>query len=248
MNLCTDQLAMLVAEDGQLVSISYLAQDPRSSAMAAEATAFTVNHGLAEEIFLLDPDLVIAGTYSTRTTVSLLRKLGIKVVEFEPASSLDDIRARIRQMGDALDRKDEAAQISAQFDADLAVEQFGEDARPRAATYYANNYTSGNGTLADSILEAAGLANIADELGLEGGSRLPLERLVMAAPALIVSGQNYDTPAMAQEVLQHPALKALRSEAGSAPIADSDWVCGTPMVMAAIRRLRSARDRVLKEH
>ena len=34
MNLCTDQLAMLLAAPGQLLSVSKLARDPMSSAMA----------------------------------------------------------------------------------------------------------------------------------------------------------------------------------------------------------------------
>ena len=70
-NLCTDQLAMLLAAPGQLVSVSWLAADPRSSTMAAEAARYPANHGLAEEIFLLSPDLVLAGSYTARTAVDL---------------------------------------------------------------------------------------------------------------------------------------------------------------------------------
>src|SRR5690606_34859374 len=64
MNVCTDQMAMLVAADGQLRSVTHLATDPQTSAMVDEAKAFPVNHGLAEEIFLMRPDLVLAGTYT----------------------------------------------------------------------------------------------------------------------------------------------------------------------------------------
>mgnify|MGYP006999250795 CR=1 FL=1 len=39
MNLCTDQLAMALAAPGQLISVSYIARDPRASAMAEEALA-----------------------------------------------------------------------------------------------------------------------------------------------------------------------------------------------------------------
>ena len=42
-NLCTDQLAMMLAAPGQLVSVTYLAQDPRASVMTAEARAYPVN-------------------------------------------------------------------------------------------------------------------------------------------------------------------------------------------------------------
>ncbi|PKP83954.1 MAG: ABC transporter substrate-binding protein, partial [Alphaproteobacteria bacterium HGW-Alphaproteobacteria-2] len=44
-NVCTDQLAMLLAAPGQLLSVSHLARDPYSSAMAAEARAWPANRG-----------------------------------------------------------------------------------------------------------------------------------------------------------------------------------------------------------
>lgn len=245
MNLCTDQLAMLVAAPGQLISVSYLAHDAQSSAMAVEAARYPANHGLAEEIFLLEPDLVIAGTFTTRATVSMLRRLGLPVVEFAPADSLDAVRARVARMGEVLGREQLAARIAARFDADLRAARLEAAARPRAALYFASGYTLGRGTLAGSVLDAAGLANIAIEAGYDGGGTMPLEELVAKAPDLVVTGMRYDTPAEAQAVFDHPALTALQRRAGSAPVADRDWICGTPFVIAAVRRLVAARNAVL---
>lgn len=244
MNLCTDQLAMLVGPD-QLISVSYLAHDPRASAMAEEAKAYPANRGLAEEVFLLKPDLVIAGTFTTRATVDMLKRLGIPVAEFAPANSLDDVRARLAEMGDVLGRKASAAALIEGFDAELASARSTSGPRPRAATYYANSYTSGAGTLASDVMRAAGLANVAAELGFKGGGRLPLESLVMADPDLIVSGRRYEQPAQADAVLSHPALHALQARAGIAPVADRHWICGTPLIIAAIERLVHARDTML---
>lgn len=81
-NLCTDQLAMLIAAPGQLVSVSQVARDPVSSAMAAEAEGFAVNHGTAEEIFLLAPDLVLAGEYLRSDARLTLERLGLRVETF----------------------------------------------------------------------------------------------------------------------------------------------------------------------
>ncbi|MEO1532893.1 MAG: ABC transporter substrate-binding protein [Pseudomonadota bacterium] len=245
MNLCTDQLAMLIASPGQLVSVSYLARDPASSAMAAEAQGYDINHGLAEEIFLLEPDLVIAGSFTTRATVSMLQRLGIPVAVFEPANSLEDVRERVAQMGRALGREAVATDLITRFDADLEAARANAAERPRAALYYSGGYTLGRGTLAASVLEAAGLANIAIEAGYEGGGRMPLEELILQSPDLIVTGRTYDTPARAQEVFDHPAIAALRKQAGTAPVSDRDWVCGTPFILAAVRRLVAARDAVL---
>src|SRR5690606_11098092 len=65
MNVCTDQLAMLLSVPGQLISVSHLATDPRSSAMTDEAQRYELNHGLAEEISLMTPDLALAGTFTS---------------------------------------------------------------------------------------------------------------------------------------------------------------------------------------
>ena len=48
MNLCTDQLAMLLADEGQLLSVSHIAFDPLASPMVEEAAGYEKNHGQAE--------------------------------------------------------------------------------------------------------------------------------------------------------------------------------------------------------
>ena len=58
MNLCTDQLAMMLAAPGQLVSVSHLASEVQSSSMVEEARAYPMNRGQVEQVFLMRPDLV----------------------------------------------------------------------------------------------------------------------------------------------------------------------------------------------
>jgi len=239
-NLCTDQLAMLVAAPGQLRSVSFLARDPRASAMAERAKAYPVNSGRAEEVFLRKPDLVLAGTMTTRATVAMLRRLDIPVVEFPIATSLDDVGPLLTRMGAALGREEIAAALRTEFERDLAA-RTPPPRRDRAALYHANSYTTGSGTLAHSVVEAAGLANIAAELGIEGGGRLPLERLVMAAPDLLIEGDRYDAPALSQEVLDHPALTRIKQDTTGVPVVDAHWICATPLILEAIDRLIRAR-------
>ena len=241
MNVCTDQLAMLVAAEGQLHSVSYLAIDPGSSVLATEASRYTINHGLAEEVFLMQPDLVIAGTFSTRATVGLLRRLGMRVEEFVPENSFDDVRANIRRMGEILGREQRAAELVAELDAGLAALDAAKRPDVTVATYYANSYTSGSGTLVDAIVAASGLTNLAAQLGLTGTARLPLELLVLARPDLIVDGEGrYDTPALAQENFVHPAYRALAAASRSAEIPAKYTICGAPFTTQAARILQDA--------
>lgn len=247
-SLCTDQLAMLVASPGQLVSVTYLAVDPTSSPMVEEARAFPINHGLAEEIALLRPDLVLAGRYTTRVTVDMLTRLGHPVEIFEPENSIEDIRTNLRKMGAALGREARAEELIALMDRDLdAIAAALPATRPEVAFYYANGYSLGPGTLADAIATRAGLENIAPRLGLGGNGVVPMEALILARPEVVVRGASYRGHAHAQEMLNHPALNHFleppRHDARSGP----EWVCGTPLVADAIRKLARAAGQELRE-
>lgn len=240
MNLCTDQLAMLLAAPGQLVSVSHLASDPLSSSMVAEAAGYPANRGGAEQIFLMHPDLVLAGTYTSLASVNLLRDLGVTVVQVPPITALAEIPGQIRTIGAALGREAEAEALVAEFQAGLAA--LATDLPPRrAALYYPNGYTVGEGTLADDLLRHAGFDNIGARAGLTGGGTLPLERLVMAAPEMIVTSTRYPGASRSEDILDHPALVDLRAAAGIAT-SDADWVCGTPHILRALAGMRAARE------
>lgn len=244
MNLCTDQLAMLLADEGQLLSVSHIAFDPLASPMVEAAAAYEKNHGQAEEIFAMRPDLVLAGVYSDPYTVGLLRRLGVDVVQFPLETDFDGIRANMLKMGEVLGQVDAAQRLVAQFDADLAALGPNGEERPSALLHYANNYTSGDKSLAHQILLAAGFANATTEAGIEVAGSVPLERLVLLMPDLVISGQPYPGASRAEEVLDHPALRVLQQKQSGATLTDAEWVCGTPFVLRAVARLVDIRERM----
>lgn len=240
MNLCTDQMAMLMAAEGQLHSVSYLAGDPGGSVMAVEARRYAVNHGLAEEVFVMKPDLVLAGSFTSRATVALLKRLGVRVEEFPPAYAFAEIRDQIRRMGDVLGRQGRAAQLVSELDARLAAATppQREGRRRLAALYYANNYTSGDDTLAADVVETAGLENLGTRLGYTGTVRVPLELLVMAAPDIIIGEpDNRTNPAYAFDAFRHPALRAVIKGRELTHVPDKYWVCGAPFTAQAVQML-----------
>lgn len=241
-NVCTDQLALLLANEGQLRSVSYLSQDPELSVMAAKARELPVNHAQAEEVFLMKPDLVLAGTFSSRATVGLLRRLGVRVEEFAPARSFGDIEDHLRRMGELLGRKAEASREIDKMKAALAAIQ-QPVRRKTVALYYANSYTSGRGTLVDEAVRLAGLDNLADKAGVSGSALLPLEKLVLEKPDILVRSSRDRAPALAFENFEHPALRALEKQARAVTIADNLTVCGGPFSVEAVAELaEAARD------
>ena len=243
MNVCTDQLAMLLADEGQLLSVSSLAYDKRTSAMVDEAQGYIKNTGRAEEVFLLKPDLVIAGTYTARAAVTMLERLNIEVVTIPPAASLKEVRAGILAVGAALGQPERAAALAAEFDAGLAALQPDANLRkPRAALYGANGYTVGSQTLSGEMLTAAGFINIASELGLSHGGTLPLELLALSAPEVVITSQPYPGASRSEAVPRHPVVARMQAQAVSTKMNDGDWLCGTPFVLRAIKGLAQQRE------
>lgn len=239
-NVCADQLAMLVAAEGQLHSVSRLAADPAGSVLANEAERYVLNAGFAEEIFMMRPDLVLAGTYTARTSVAMLRRLGVRVVDLPPTNTFDEICQQIRHVGRLLGREQRAEDLVAVLDADLAavVPPHAAQPRPLAVLHYFNNYTSGTGTLAGEVVTRAGFRNLGSELGLVGTLHLPLERLVMAAPEVVIAeNKTVQVQILAYDGFGHPALKAVTGGKPFTSIPDKYWVCGAPFTAEAVRRL-----------
>lgn len=242
MNLCTDQLAMMLAAPGQLVSVSDIASDPNSSSMAVEAQAYPANFGGAEQIYLMRPDLVLAGIHSDPAAVSMLRRLGIEVMQIDLARNIPDVPQRVAEVAAALGQQEAGQALIGRFETDLAALTAPESG-PRAAFYYPNGYTLGTGTLSDQILTRAGFTHIAEELGRDRSGRLALELLVMADPALVIGSSPYPGASRSEEILRHPALQALVA-AGEGHTSGPDWICGTPHVLSALRDLAETRDRM----
>jgi len=241
MNLCTDQLAMLVADEDQLASVSALSRDPVSSAMAEEAQAYPINHGRAEEVHLLNPDLVIAGRFSAGATLSMLKRLDIPVAVFEPATSLEDVRANLLRMGELLGRAERAEDLVEAFDQRLAMLSGVPLEPPEAALYFPNGYTRGEDTLIGDIVHAAGFDNIASGLGIDAGGHLPLEQLVVADPELVITGSRNRGDSRSQAIMEHPVLEEVARFGTHRGLFNREWVCGTPRVLAAVERIGALR-------
>jgi iron complex transport system substrate-binding protein len=237
-NLCTDQLALMMAAPGQVVSVTYLAADPDVSATPEAASGIPTNRGRAEEVFLMRPDVVLADDWTDAATLSMLERLGVRVERFSPGYAMEDIRANVVKMGAVLGRQAQAAGIVADFDARLAALQAGAGDTRRAANYAPNGFTWGSRTLSGQIMAAAGFSNVADDAGLSNGGLLPLETLVMAQPDVVITGAREPGASQAEEMVAHPALRGLR-QAGA--VTGPDWACATPFVLDAVARLTAVR-------
>jgi iron complex transport system substrate-binding protein len=246
LNVCTDQLAMTLAAPGQIISISDLASAPGLSFMYKEAAPYPKNRGLAEEVFLARPDVVVTGTYTLHNTTDLLKHLGFHVEEFAYAQTLDTIPGEIRRMGKILHREAKAEAVAKSFETGLsAVKASVCGPAPTAIAYGQNGISQGAGTLADSVMRAAGLRNLAAELGYAGMTPFPLELLIEHRPDIVILPEQLSTaPSLADLTLKDPALRALKGTRFGHFVPEGAWSCGGPFVLEAVKALAKVRRQV----
>ena len=241
MNVCTDQLLLLVADREQIAALSPLATNREMSALAARAAGLAQTTGGAEDIYLRSPDLVLADVWSDPGTLAMLARLGVRVERFSPGVSVPDIRAKITRMGEVLGQDARAAAVLADFDARLAAIARPAQA-PRAAVYGAGGYGYGPKTLEGQMLALAGFENLVSGPRLDWGGRLDLEALVLAAPDLVIAGAP--GASRAEEMLAHPALAGMRVERA---LRDARWVCAAPAMLGAVADLAAFGRRIEAE-
>ena len=241
LNLCTDQLLMQLAEPRRIAAVTFLARDPRTSAMVDEAARLPVTSGVAEEVISLEPDLVLAGTFSTRQTITILRQLGYRVVEFEPETDIASTRRNIRQMAAALGERARGEAMVAEIDRHLARVPDVTGRRPVYADYDANGFTSGSDTLLASLARIAGFQMLGERLGFAGPRQIPLEQMLVARPEIIDPGAGYSGAALATQMLQHPALQRLMRERSVIDVPSAYTTCGNLRSLRALDVLVKAR-------
>jgi iron complex transport system substrate-binding protein len=246
MNLCTDELLMRIVDPSRIASISYLSLQPLNAPLGLGeiASKLKVNHGLAEEVLMSKPDLIVAGSFSTMAATALLRKLGQNVVTFDPEADFDDMRANIRKMGEAVGEPQRAEQVIADFDTRLAELQAelppGE--KPVFADIGVNNFMAGRDTLFAHVVNAGGWQTLGESLGYSGFTNIPLEQLLQTQPALVSTATPWSNPpSMATQNLRHPALRALVARTPQIAIPERYTTCGAPSALGAVELLVEAR-------
>nr|WP_244413636.1 ABC transporter substrate-binding protein [Methylorubrum extorquens] len=240
MNLCADELLLRLAGRERVASVTWLAADARGSTVTREAAGLPRNHGLAEEIAGLEPDLVLAGVYTTRTAVGLMRRFSLPVVEVGSPGDFDALRAEIRRLAATLGEGEQGEALVADLDARLAAATPKQPTGLRALVMRPNALTVSPGSFGDAIIRQAGLVNVAAELGRGGAGQVPLEVAALADADLIVMDEENGAPSLATAILHHPVLKRLAGEGRLVTIPNRLWTCPGPQAAEVVRRLADA--------
>ncbi len=233
LNPCTDAILAEVTVPGQLLAISHYSKDPRASSMMPQTAArYSATGGTVEEVLALDPDIVVASSFIAPATRAALEDLGVRLVTFDAASSVEASVAQVRELavlagnpsaGDALVRDIEQALAAAT----------AQPATVEAALWQPGGIVPGERALVSDLLRRTGFASYSAARGMEQADYLSLEEVLADPPqVLLVAGS--------EQGQRHPVLDqfpGLRREAFDTRL----LYCGGPTIIRAAERLAAIR-------
>lgn len=241
-NLCADQLVLELAAAEQIVSLTNLSLDPAASVHFKAAQDYPTNKGSVEEVITLAPDLVIAGQFTNRHTLQLLRNVDIRVEILPIANSIDALFDNLTQVSLWLEQPQNGEAIIAGLKERLNALPTSTEPRPRAAVYDPNGYTVGKASLRGEILDRAGWHNVASDKGIESYGSLSLETMITLMPDVLISSPfSAGTWSRAQAMNEHPVLHRTGLRAEVIHIPSSHTICGGPWTLDVIEQLHQIR-------
>lgn len=229
LNLCTDELVLLLADPGQLASLSHLSRREAETPLWRQAARFPANDGSLAGAAALRPDLVLTmGGAGDRARI--VERIGATLVDLPFPQSIEDIEAAIRTVARALGHEDRGERLVAR----IATLRASAPAAPVDALWIGG----GGRTVAPTGLEAqwmrlAGLAQ--RDIGRD---TIQLEDLIASPPAVLLrTDYRAGQYSRQQAWLAHPLAATPR---GSRTLmADGRrWTCLGPLLIDEIERLR----------
>ena len=235
-NVCADQLAVALAEPGQIAALSPHATNPVLSTVTDKARAYPRTGWTAESVVPFAPDLVLTGySWDRSPTMQMMRALGLRLAPIGLVNDIDGALAQVHEVAALLGHPERAAAL---LDEIAAARSRLADARrstsSTALLVTQGGYTAGPTSLAAALMVEAGLKPPAGAPSGYGGF-VPLEQLITLRPDYLVLANAIETPdSQGTLYLTHPALRALYPPERRIILPTRYTLCGGPSLVAAL--------------
>ena len=243
LNPCLDAILLDVADPGQITALSRYSIDPSQFAMAAQARPYRHISGSAEEVAALRPDLVLVSGVGAVQLTHVLPRLHIASANFTVPRSIVESLSQVRRVARLAGHPDRGEALVARIKAALNEAAPGPgEPRLSALVFESRGLASGPHTLMSELMTRAGFRNKAGAYGLTRTADLPLERLLVDPPQVLLSGlMEPGEPSWADRVLSHPVLAALGPRMRQESFPQSLLFCAGPVLIPASAALARAR-------
>ncbi len=223
LDFCADQYLLALANPSQIAALSRDATRDFSY-LREEAAGHPKIRPDVEELLRIGPDVAFRfwGGDARR-----LSRAGVEIVTLDYVSDFEGVRANIRKVAIALDRRTEGDALIDHMDGRLAALEARPASDRRALYVTPGGVTAGGATMIDAVLRAAGVVNLAAADGAVGWPSLPAERLIESPPELIVAGFFTSNAERINHwsATRHPALKRLIANVTTVQLAPDVVAC-----------------------
>jgi iron complex transport system substrate-binding protein len=232
LNLCTDELVLMLAAPAQVVSVTHLAQSEAETPLWRQARGYRRNDGSLLSVTAMQPDLVVTMGGGARDRLRIADRLGIVTLDLPFAQSLAEVGESVRRLAIALGRRAEGAALLRRMAALVrSAPRWRRDAI----------WLGGGGrTVPADGLEAEWMALAGLRQRAMQGDRVSLETLLVRPPAILLrSDYRQGQYSSGQRWLTHPAARHARGTR-AVPTDGRRWTCMGPLLVDEIMRLRRA--------
>jgi iron complex transport system substrate-binding protein len=151
---CADQYVLALAPRETIVGLSHRA-GTADSYMRAASVGLPQRRATFESLVAARPDVVVRHWGGDARLVAALDRRGVRTVRIDDAADFDAVRANVRKVAEALDRRAAGEALVARMDGQLKASAGAW--KGQSALYLTpGGYTAGSGTLIDVMLKAAG--------------------------------------------------------------------------------------------
>ncbi len=244
LDYCADQFVLGLADRRDILALSPDA-GATFSYMRAVAAGLPTVRPRAEDVLILEPDLVVRAYGGGPNARTFFERAGVPVLEIAFPDDIDGARAVIRHAARELGVVERGETLITEMDERLRKARVHAPGT-RALYVTPAGYTAGPRTLVHDLFGAAGLDNFQSRAGWHP---IPLERLAYEAPdgiarATFGAGTDHDD---AWTAFRHPVTRrALRS----VPVAVVDGAttsCGGWFVADAVAALAALKAKLPKQ-
>jgi iron complex transport system substrate-binding protein len=230
LNLCTDELLLMLARPDQIASVTHLAHQAEETPLWRQARRYPRNDGSLLSVVERRPTIVFTMGGQGQDRRRIAERLGIRTIVLPFPQHLDDVMASVRTVAHALGTVDRGESLVGQ------MKGLGQTAPvQRSDTLY---LSSGGLTVAPDGLASAwmGLAGLRQRA--VRGDRVSLEQLLVAPPSVLLKS-SYRSGQYSIEQRWHSHPLARRAKAKRTLVTDGRlWTCMGPLLVPEILRLR----------
>ena len=241
LDLCSDQIVLILADKNQVAAISTAAEDVYSF-YRQKAFYFPKTRGTIEEIIMLEPDVVLQTYSATMNMGEMVERIGASLIELNFGNKPETLYKNIELAGKVLGQKDRAFQFNKIYAGRINKIKNQPRSKLKIAYITPSGVTAGTGTSVDDIIKLSGFESYAAAHNFKGWINLPIENLIMDPPDIFITGY-FEDEAVTQSnwsLARHSSLIKMMENIPTVNIPSSYLSCNGLFIVDAAEHIRAS--------